>query len=98
MAASASRTIAFAIRGPIATGDVPGLCNRVCALLTAGEVAVEVALCDVQGVQPTAGSVDALARLQLAAKRTGCLVRLRNASPELRHLVDFLGLRDVLPD
>jgi ABC-type transporter Mla MlaB component len=99
MAASASRTIVFAIRGPIATGDVPGLCDRVCALLTGdGAGPVAVALCDVAGVEPTAGSVDALARLQLAAKRTGCQVRLRNASPDLRALVDFLGLRDVLPD
>jgi ABC-type transporter Mla MlaB component len=96
MAASASRTIAFAIRGPIASGDVPGLCDRVCALLTAGRV--EVALCDVAGVEPTAGSVDALARLQLGARRAGCQVRLRNASPDLLRLVDFLGLSDVLPD
>jgi ABC-type transporter Mla MlaB component len=101
MATSASRTIAFTIRGPIATGDVPGLCDRVCALLGGGGSSaggVRVALCDVRGVQPTAGSVDALARLQLAAKRTGCQVRLRNASPELLRLVDFLGLSDVLPD
>jgi ABC-type transporter Mla MlaB component len=96
MAASASRTIAFTVRGPIATGDVPGLCDRVCALLGGGRA--RIALCDVRGVQPTAGSVDALARLQLAAKRTGCQVRLRNASPELLRLVDFLGLSDVLPD
>jgi ABC-type transporter Mla MlaB component len=98
MATSASRTIAFTIRGPIATGDVPGLCDRVCALLGGGAGRVRVALCDVRGVQPTAGSVDALARLQLAARRTGCQVRLRNASPELLRLVDFLGLSDVLPD
>jgi ABC-type transporter Mla MlaB component len=103
MATSASRTIAFTIRGPIATGDVPGLCDRVCALLGGGgegESAgrVRVVLCDVRGVEPTAGSVDALARLQLAAKRAGCQVRLRNASPELLRLVDFLGLSDVLPD
>jgi hypothetical protein len=42
--------------------------------------------------------VDALARLQLAARRTGCQVRLRNASTELLELVAFMGLRDVLPD
>ena len=96
MAASAPRTIAFAIRGPIAPADLPGLCDRVCALLSAA--AADVALCDVSTVQPDVGTVDALARLQLAARRTGCQVRLRNASPELRGLLVFMGLRDVLPD
>jgi ABC-type transporter Mla MlaB component len=57
-----------------------------------------VALCDVQGVEPDAVTVDALARLQLAARRQGCQVRLRNASDELLQLVDFMGLADVLPD
>jgi ABC-type transporter Mla MlaB component len=43
-------------------------------------------------------TVDALARLQLAARRHGCTVRLQNASSELLELVSFMGLRDVLPD
>ena len=43
-------------------------------------------------------TVDALARLQLAAQRRGCQVRLRHASAELLELVAFMGLRDVLPD
>ena len=50
------------------------------------------------GVEPDAVTVDALARLQLAARRLGCQVRLRNASDELRELVAFMGLCDVLPD
>ena len=96
MAASAPRTVAFAIHGPIARDDLPGLCDRVCALL-AGSGA-ELALCDVRGVDPDAVTADALARLQLAAHRNGCRVRLRNASPELRELLAFMGLCDVLPD
>jgi ABC-type transporter Mla MlaB component len=55
-----------------------------------------VAYCDVAGVPADAVTVDALARLQLVAHRYGCSVRLRNASPELRELVRFMGLRDVL--
>lgn len=58
----------------------------------------EIALCDVTGVEPDALTVDALARLQLTAGRHGCRVRLRNASDELRDLVAFMGLRDVLTD
>ena len=93
---SSPTTIAFAIAGPIARSDLPGLCDRVCALFRDSRPAV--ALCDVAGVDPDAVTVDALARLQLAAQRTGCRVRLRNASPELLELVSFMGLKDVLAD
>ena len=96
MAAGAQQTIAFAIHGPIACADLPGLCERVCALLeTSG---ADVAHCDVSGVDPDAVTIDALARLQLAARRHGCRVRLRHASPELLELLAFMGLSDVLPD
>jgi ABC-type transporter Mla MlaB component len=88
-------TISFAVRGPIAPPDLPGLCDRVCALLEASGAAV--AWCDVCGVNSDAVTVDALARLQLAAGRHGCQVRLLGASDELRDLVAFMGLEDVLP-
>jgi ABC-type transporter Mla MlaB component len=83
------------IRGPIERDDLPGLSGRVCAALRAagpGETR-----CDVAGVEPDAVTVDALCRLQLAAKRLGCSVRLTNASRELCDLIAFMGLRDVLP-
>ena len=86
----------FAIWGPIARDDLPGLCDRVCALLR--ESGADVTRCDVSGVDVDAVTVDALARLQLAALRHGCQIRLRNASAELLELVDFMGLGDVLPD
>jgi ABC-type transporter Mla MlaB component len=96
MAASPPQTIAFSIHGPIARADLPGLCERVCALLAGGEATV--AVCDVRSVEPDAVTVEALARLQLAARRSGCQVRLREASPELRRLIGFMGLDAVLPD
>ena len=96
MAASAPQSVAFAIRGPIARSDLPGLCERVCALLELSGAGV--AVCDVHGVEPDAVTADALARLQLAAGRRGCQVRLRGASNELIELLAFMGLRDVLPD
>ena len=95
MTASAPSTIAFAIGGPIARADLPGLCERVCALLEGS--GAEVALCDVRGVDPDAVTVDALARLQLATRRHGCRVLLRHASTELLQLVAFMGLANVLP-
>ena len=96
MGLSTSQTLAFAIRGPIARDDLPGLCDRVCDLLTRS--GATVALCRCDKVPADAVTVDALARLQLAAKRHSCQVRLRGASRELRELVTFMGLRDVLPD
>ena len=96
MAAPAPQTVVFAIDGPIARSDLPGLCERVCALLEGSRA--ELALCDVSGVEPDGVTIDALARLQLAARRHGCQVRLRHASSELLELLAFMGLRDVLPD
>jgi hypothetical protein len=96
MAASVPQTIVFAIRGPIERNDLPGLCERVCALLELG--GADVAICDVRGIEPDAVTADALARLQLAAGRRGCQVRLRSASTELLDLLAFMGLSDVWPD
>jgi ABC-type transporter Mla MlaB component len=96
MTAPAPQTVAFAVRGPISRADLPGLCDRVCALLERS--CADVAFCDVHGIDPDAVTVDALARLQLAARRHGCQVRLRNASSELVELVAFMGLTDVLPE
>jgi ABC-type transporter Mla MlaB component len=96
MAAAPPQTVAFAIGGPLARSDLPGLCARVCALLD--RTGAEVAACDVAGVDADAVAVDALARLQLGARRHGCRVHLRNASPELSALVAFMGLGDVLTE
>ncbi len=41
-------------------------------------------------------TVDALAQLQLAARRRGCQVRLQNTTRELRDLVDLMGLGEVV--
>jgi ABC-type transporter Mla MlaB component len=88
-----TQVVAFSIRGPIARADLPGLCERVCALLPEG---TSVARCDVSGVEPDAVCVDALARLQLAARRRGCCVQLENASDALLDLVELMGLTHVL--
>lgn len=96
MATPGPQSVAFAIRGPISRADLPGLCDRVCGLLAKNDA--DVVLCDVHGVEPDAVTVDALARLQLAARRHGCRVRLCSASKALCDLVSFMGLDDVLPD
>jgi hypothetical protein len=50
MAAPAARSLDFAVRGPIACDDLPGLCARVRALFADGPC---VAYCDVRSVPPT---------------------------------------------
>jgi ABC-type transporter Mla MlaB component len=89
-------TFSFEIHGPITRPDLPGLCGRVCRLLEQNRATI--AFCDVRDVDPDAGTVDALARLQLAARRHGCQVRLRGVSAELRELLAFMGLDAVLPE
>jgi ABC-type transporter Mla MlaB component len=96
MSVNGPRTLELAVRGPISRTDLAGLCARICALLCTD--GVEAAVCDVRGVEPDAVTVDALARLQLAAKRRGCHIHLRNASDDLVELVTFMGLEDVLPE
>lgn len=95
MATSKEGRVTFAIWGPIARSDLPGLCDRVYALLEQSGAAL--AACDVTGVPVDAVTIDALARLQLAARRKGCRIRLLHPSDELRDLVSFMGLEDVLP-
>jgi hypothetical protein len=51
---------------------------------------------DVGALAPDAAAIDALARLQLAARRLGLEIRLRHASSELLGLLAFVGLSEVL--
>jgi anti-anti-sigma regulatory factor len=51
---------------------------------------------DVTGLHPDVVTVDALARLQLAAKRSGGGLRLTRVSPDLRRLIELCGLTDAL--
>jgi ABC-type transporter Mla MlaB component len=96
MATSPPRTVTLTIEGPLQRGDLPGLFARASALLALGS-GCELLLCEVGGIDADAVAVDALARLALAARRNGCEVRLRSASPELLGLVELIGLLDVLP-
>jgi hypothetical protein len=53
-------------------------------------------VCDAGGFPPDVATIDTLARLQLAARRLGLEVWLRDPSTELQDLLAFAGLRDVL--
>ena len=45
---------------------------------------------------PDLALVDALARLQLEARRWGCAIRLLGAEDDVLSLVDLVGLKEVL--
>jgi hypothetical protein len=75
--------------------DVPAACDGLRALVGARDA--EVVVCDVAGIAADLMTVEVLARLQLTALRLGCRLELRNASCELRQLLGFCGLLDVLP-
>ncbi len=95
MAASAPQTATLAIRGPLVRADLPGLIARTSALLASNEA--EVLRCEVSQLAADAVAVDALARLALAARRSGCRVKVSGACAELQGLIAFIGLADVLP-
>ena len=91
-----SPEIELGTSGRIDRADIPGLCERARVLLA--KDVKEQLVCDVGAiVSPDAVTVDALARLQLTARRLGCQVRVEHASAELRGLLAFMGLSDAVP-
>jgi ABC-type transporter Mla MlaB component len=88
-----SRPSVVVIDGSLAGADVPPLVERLRSLLERGPV-----VCDVGGiVDADAGTVDALARIQLAARRLEGRITLRNVPGDLQELLAFMGLADALP-
>jgi hypothetical protein len=89
-------SIVLAFGGRIARTDIRGLCNLIHVLLEDGDA--EVVVCDLAAlIDPDAATVDALARLQLTARRLGGEVRVRHACDELQDLIALMGLRGVVP-
>jgi ABC-type transporter Mla MlaB component len=89
-------TILLAISGVVARSGISRLCERVRALLN--EEDGDVVVCDVSAlVDPDAVAVDALARLQLTARRQGRRIWLHRACTRLQELLTQMGLSDVVP-
>lgn len=57
----------------------------------------EVVVDRLDGRRPDLALVDSLLRLQLAARRRGWRVALRDPGADLRALLELTGLTDVLP-
>jgi ABC-type transporter Mla MlaB component len=87
--------VELAVRGELARPGNAALCARV-QLLLGEKPGCEVA-CDVSAlVEPDIGTVDALAKLQLTARRLGGSVRLWAAPSPLRELLALAGLARVI--
>jgi ABC-type transporter Mla MlaB component len=83
------------LRGPIAPQDIPALCRRARGLLERSDA--ELVVCDVGGLgEPDAVTVEALARVRLTVRRLGRGFQIRHSCRELRDLMAFMGLADVL--
>jgi ABC-type transporter Mla MlaB component len=86
----------LAVHGPIEPEDVDALVVRVERALDRS--ASGPLTCDVAGLSaPDLVAMDALARMQLAARTRGRTVRLRGATRELAELLVICGLWDVFP-
>jgi ABC-type transporter Mla MlaB component len=82
------------LSGAVTPDHLPRLVGCVRALL---ESAQERIVCDVAALEPDLTTVDALARLQLAARRRGLEVTLVHASESLQGLLGLCGLDEVIP-
>jgi hypothetical protein len=78
----------------IGDGDVAMLCERLRAVIVASDA--EVVVCDVGALPANARTIEAVARLQLTARRLGRRIRLQRASHDLEQLLAFVGLADVV--
>ena len=91
-----TRPAVLALDGTIVREAVPDLCAQLRALLAADHATTVVL--DLAGVaDPDLATVEAVARLQLTAKRAGASVQLRNACAWLRAQLRFVGLDAVVP-
>ena len=86
--------ILFPVGCAVARDQIPGLCARLAELLITHADATVV--CDVGALAPDVVTAEALARLQLTARRHGRRLEMRGAGPELLGLLDLLGLRALL--
>ena len=88
--------IVLVLSGPIDRWAVGRLCGRVLELLQRSDD--DLVICDVGAlVDPDAGTVEALCRLQLTARRLGRKVELLDARGKLRELLTLAGLSGVVP-
>ena len=89
------KTVVLVVEGPIERAQLESLCRRAHRRIEGSDA--EVVACDLAALdQADAVAVEALARLRLAARRSGMAFGLRHVSPRLKTLISFMGLKDIL--
>jgi anti-anti-sigma regulatory factor len=90
------RAAVFTLGERIQPSDIGKLCEALRLLLEGSSC--EVVICDVGAVPaPDAATIDALARLQLTARRLGGRVLLLRPGEDVLRLLDLMGLTEVVP-
>lgn len=88
-------TIRFAVGGTLTRADLAVLCTDLADVLRGRDRGVVI--CDVAGVaRPDVVTIEALARLQVTARRHGWRLVVSGAGAGLRELAGLLGLTDAL--
>jgi anti-anti-sigma regulatory factor len=83
------------LRGPLRRGNAPAACEQLRALVR--DTAAPLVVCDVSAVTTAdVETLDALARVALAARRVDARIRFRGASVALEELIDLAGFRGCL--
>jgi ABC-type transporter Mla MlaB component len=86
----------LSVEGPITDAAVATLCELLRAALATSDA--DVVTYDVGSIaRADATALEALARLQLTARRMGRSVRLRHVSRELHDLLHLAGLSETVP-
>lgn len=87
--------IVLVLAPPIVRAEIGSICQSVQDVLERHPG--DAVICDVGAlVDPDAVAVDALARLQLTARRCGTWISLRNAHVQLQDLLALTGMAEVV--
>ena len=88
--------LVLAVGGRVRPTDVRELVAAAAQMMQdddSARVVLDLALLHSRGL----ATVDAVVQLQLAARRQGRCVGVRNVAPEMQRLLAFVGLSDLLP-
>lgn len=89
-------SFAFQLAAPADAHTIAALCRSV--RLALEETDDVVLVCDLRmATTPDVTLLDALARMQLTARRVGGSIQLRHACPQLQELLRLTGLTEVFP-
>ena len=94
--ARADGTVAYVLKGELDMAGGDALVRRVTELAAASPAPVEIDMAEVGFIDSS--GVRALLRLHEAAVASGGTLRVRNLTPDVRRLLDLVGVTELLTD